>query len=59
MSDFNGQNVLHSIEVAVDAMSDTLAASVSIESSWGLKGTFRCQAIQVESMEQLPVLDGR
>ncbi|MRT29777.1 Imm50 family immunity protein [Herbaspirillum sp. CAH-3] len=59
MSDFNGQNVIHSIEIAVDAMSDTLAANVSIESSWGLKGTFRCQSIQVESMEQLPVLDGR
>jgi len=59
MSDFNGQNVIHSLDIAVDAMSDTLEASVSIESSWGLKGTFRCKSAQVESLEKLPVPDTR
>ena len=59
MSDFNGQNVIHSLDIAVDAMSDTLEASVSIESSWGLKGTFRCKSVQVESLEKLPVPDTR
>ncbi|MFJ3057209.1 Imm50 family immunity protein [Herbaspirillum sp. NPDC087042] len=57
ISDFNGQNVIHSIEIAVDSMSDTLEASVRIESSWGLEGSFRCKSIQVDSMEMLPNAD--
>jgi len=57
ISDFNGQNVIHSIAITVDSKSHTLDASVKIESSWGLRGTFRCKSIRVESLEMLPIED--
>ncbi|WP_050470686.1 Imm50 family immunity protein [Herbaspirillum chlorophenolicum] len=55
ISNFNGQNVIHSLDITEYSLSNTPEARVSLESSWGLEGTFRCKSIQVESIEMLPI----
>ncbi len=55
LSGFNHQNVINSVSVSrlsVDEPEDLL---VTIESIWGFGGTLRCSAVEVESVEELPI----
>lgn len=57
ISNFGVQNVISSLEISVDASGNMQVASVSIESSWGMEGTFKCKSIWVEAIEMLPLAE--
>lgn len=55
ISDFNFQNVIDSIDVSQVAADDPANLKVDITSIWGFGGSLRCEAIEIESVEILPI----
>ena len=54
--DFNHQNVIDSFTVSAIQTDELANLSVNIESIWGFGGSFRCSAVELESVEVLPIV---
>jgi len=52
---FNHQNVIDSIEIAHLDADDPANLKVDIESIWGFDGSLRCEVIEIETVEVLPI----
>ena len=55
INDFNLQNVIDSIEVSQIDADDPANLKVDIASIWGFGGSLRCEAIEIETVEILPI----
>lgn len=55
ISDFNLQNVIDSIDVSHVDANDPANLKVTIESIWGFGGALRCETIEIEAAENLPI----
>jgi len=54
--DFNHQNVIDSFTVSPIQTDEPANLSVNIESIWGFGGSFHCSAVELESVEVLPIV---
>ena len=54
--DFNHQNVIDSFTVSPIQTDELANLSVNIESIWGFGGSFHCSAVELESVEVLPIV---
>ncbi|MFD1122144.1 Imm50 family immunity protein [Methylophilus flavus] len=53
--DFNHQNVINSFTVSPVQTNDKATLLVEIESIWGLSGSFKCSAVELESVEVVKI----
>jgi len=53
--DFNHQNVINSFTVSTIQTNDKANLLVEIESIWGLTGSFKCSAVELESVEVVKI----
>jgi hypothetical protein len=55
ISDFNLQNVIDSIEISQVDADDPANLKVNIEPIWGFGGSLRCEVIEIEAVEIIPI----
>jgi len=56
LSDFNHQNVINSFTVSPIQTDEPANLAVNLESIWGVGGSFHCSAVELESVEVLPIV---
>lgn len=55
ISDFNLQNVIDAIDVSLAEANDSADLKVTLEPIWGFGGSLRCESIEIEAAEILPI----